>query len=60
MLELFKQRQWLKARGKQRTHSNHVCAAIGQLNRPECVGQTLRQALNALAVAAPITLKVQA
>jgi transposase len=43
----------LKARGRQRTDSTHVLAAIQTLNRLECVGETMRQALNALAVAAP-------
>src|SRR5207245_2294000 len=42
-----------KARGKQRTDSTHVLAAIRRLNRLELVGETLRQALDALAVAAP-------
>jgi transposase len=43
----------VKARGKQRTDSTHVLAAIRRLNRLELVGETLRQALDALAVAAP-------
>ncbi len=43
----------LKARGRQRTDSTHVLAAIQTLNRLECVGETMRQALNALAMAAP-------
>src|SRR5690242_2042333 len=47
----------LKARGRQRTDSTHVLAAIRVLNRLECVGETLRQALNALAVSAPDWLR---
>lgn len=43
----------IKDRGKQRTDSTHVLAAIRTLNRLECVGETLRAALNALAVVAP-------
>ena len=43
----------LKARGRQRTDSTHVLAAIQTLNRLECVGETMRQALNTLAVAVP-------
>ena len=43
----------IQARGKQRTDSTHVLAAIRTLNRLECVGETLRAALNALAVVAP-------
>ena len=43
----------VKARGKQRTDSTHVVAAIRALNRIELVGETLRAALNELAVLAP-------
>lgn len=41
------------ARGKQRTDSTHVLAAVRVLNRLMCVGEALRQALNALATLAP-------
>ncbi len=47
----------LKARGRQRTDSTHVLAAIRTLNRLELVGETLRAALNAIAVAAPDWLR---
>lgn len=53
MLARFKERGLLKARGRQRTDSTHVLAAIRTLNRLECVGEALRHALNSLAVAAP-------
>lgn len=53
MLERFGERGWVKARGRQRTDSTHVLAAVRALNRLELVGETLRAALNALAVAAP-------
>jgi len=53
MLTLFKERGWLKARGKQRTDSTHVLAKIRALNRVLCVGETLRHALNCLAIVAP-------
>jgi len=43
----------LKKRGKQRTDSTHVLAAIRELNWLELVGETLRHALNILAVAIP-------
>jgi transposase len=43
----------LKARGRQRTDSTHVLAAIRVLNRLERVGETLRAALNSLAVVTP-------
>jgi hypothetical protein len=49
----FRERQWLKARGRQRTDSTHVLAAIRTLNRLESVGETLRQTLTVLAVVAP-------
>ena len=53
MLTLFKERGWLRARGKQRTDSTHVLAKIRALNRVLCVGETLRHALNCLALVAP-------
>jgi transposase len=57
MLTLFKERGWLKARGKQRTDSTHVLAKIRPLNRVLCVGETLRHALNCLAIVAPEWLR---
>ncbi len=53
MLERLKSVGLLKARGRQRTDSTHVLAASRALNRLECVGETMRHGLNALAVAAP-------
>lgn len=53
MLTHFKARGWLRACGQQRTDSTHVLAAIRTLNRLESVGETLRAALNSLAVVAP-------
>lgn len=44
MLEHFKEHKLLKSRGRQRTDSSHVLAAIRQVNRLELVGETLRQA----------------
>jgi transposase len=43
----------LRAGGRQRTDSTHVLAAVRVLNRMEFVGEALRAALEALAVAAP-------
>ena len=57
MLERFKAKGLLKARGRQRTDSTAVLAAIRTLNRLECVGETLRHTLNSLAVAAPDWLR---
>lgn len=59
MLKQFAERGWLKARGKQRTDSTLVLAAIRELNRLELVGETLRQALEALAIVAPTWLQAQ-
>lgn len=53
LLEQCQQLKLIKAKGKARTDSTHVLAAIRNLNRLECVGETLRSALNALAVVAP-------
>ena len=47
LLELCKRRSWLKARGRQGTDSPHVLAAIRDLNRLECAGETLRHARSA-------------
>lgn len=49
----------LKSRGRQRTDSTHVLAAIRALNRLERVGKTLCHALNSLAVVAPDWLRAQ-
>jgi transposase len=47
----------LKARGRQRTDSTHVLAAIRSLNRLELLAETLRAALNDIAVVAPDWLR---
>src|SRR5918996_5666110 len=51
LLEACQARGWIKARGKQRTDSTHVLAAIRTLNRLELVLETLRAALNQLSEA---------
>ncbi len=53
MLARFKEKGLLKARGRQRTDSTHVLSVARALNRLECVGETMRHALNTLAVTAP-------
>src|SRR4051812_14072509 len=50
----------LKARGRQRTDSTHVLAAVRTLNRLELVAETLRAALNATAAVAPEWLRALA
>jgi transposase len=57
LLTICRERGWLKERGKQRTDSTHIEAAIRNLNRIECAGETLRAALNSLAVVVPDWLR---
>lgn len=57
LLTRFRAAGVLKPRGRQRPDSTHVLAAIQTLNRLECVGETLRHALNTLAVVAPDWLR---
>lgn len=59
LLARLRERGLLKARGRQRTDSTHVLAAIRALNRLERVGETLRHALNSLAGVAPDWLRAQ-
>jgi transposase len=53
LLAALKARGLLVSGGKQRTDATHVLAAIRTLNRLECVGEAMRQALNVLATVAP-------
>jgi transposase len=53
LLEFCRRHGFLKARGRQRTDSTHVLAAVRQLSRLELVGETLRAALNEIATVAP-------
>ncbi len=57
MLECFKARGLVKARGKQRTDSTHVLGAVHDLHLLELVAETLRAALDDLAAAAPDWLR---
>ena len=50
----------IRARGRQRTDSTHVLAAVRVLNRLERVGETLKAALNEIAVIAPEWLQALA
>lgn len=59
MLDCFKEKKLLKPRGKQRTDSTYILAAVRHLNQLELVHETLRHALNELAVQAPAWLKRQ-
>src|SRR5919106_1715627 len=59
LLTQVRARGLLKARGRQRTDFTHVLAAIRALNRLERMGETVRHALNSLAVVAPDWLRAQ-
>jgi transposase len=59
MLDHFKARGLIKPRGRQRTDSTHVLAAIRSLNRLELVGRTLQHALTGLAQEVPDWLVAQ-
>jgi len=47
-----REQKLLPSRGRQRTDSTQVLAAVRALNRREVVGETMRQALNHLAIVA--------
>jgi transposase len=57
LLTWCRERQLVKARGRQRTDSTHILAAVRALNRIEVVGEAMRHALNTLAVVAPEWLR---
>ena len=60
LLARVRELKLLKRRGRQRTDSTHVLAAVRTLNRLERVGETLRAALNELAAVAPDWLRALA
>jgi len=53
LLDACKERGWIKTRGKQRTDSTYVVAAIRRLYYLECVQQAMHHALNELSEVAP-------
>lgn len=57
MLERFKARGLVRARGKQRTDSTHVLAAVHDLHLLELVAETLRATLEDLAAVTPDWLR---
>ena len=57
LLTWCRDRQLVKARGRQRTEATHILAAVRALNRLEVVGETRRHARNRLAVMAPVWLR---
>jgi transposase len=60
LLQRLRDQGLVKAKGRQRTDSTHVLAAVRGLNRLERVGETARAALNELAVVAPDWLQALA
>jgi len=60
LLRRLQEQGLVKARGRQRTDSTHVLAAVRTLNRLERVGETMRAALNELAAVAPEWLQAMA
>ena len=59
LLDRLRALKLLKPRGRQRTDSTHVLAAVRTLNRLERVGETMRAALDSLAVVVPDWLRTQ-
>ena len=57
LLNICREKGLLKERGKQRTDSTHIEAAIRLTNRIVLVGETVRAALNSLAVVVPDWLR---
>jgi hypothetical protein len=53
LLDALKAQGLVGAGGKQRTDSTHVISAVRDLNRLELAGESVRAALEAIAVAAP-------
>lgn len=53
LLDVCRDHKLLGSGGPARTDSTHVLGAVRVLNRLELVGETVRAALNALAIAAP-------
>jgi transposase len=60
LLQRLQEQGLVKARGRQRTDSTHVLAAVRTLTRLERVGETMRAALNELAAVAPEWLQTVA
>jgi transposase len=53
LLEELRERDLLRPGGRQRTDSTRVLMAVRALHQVELVGETMRQALNTLAIEAP-------
>jgi len=53
LLTQFESRGLVQKSGQQRTDSTHILSAVRRLNRIELVGETMRHALNTLAIVNP-------
>src|SRR5207248_7492490 len=53
VLELCRERGYIRAGGKMRTHATHVLAAVRSVHHLETVGETLRAVLEDLAQEEP-------
>ena len=60
VLEIAVARKLVRAKRRQRTDSTHVLAAVRALNRVACVRETMRHALEGLAIVAPDWLSAHA
>src|SRR5262245_55004198 len=60
LLDQLRELGLIRQRGRQRTDSTHVLAAVRTLNRLERVGEAMRAALNDLAILAPEWLQTLA
>ncbi len=57
LLDVLKTKGVLTNRGRQRTDSTHIVAAVRDLSRLELVGMTLLHTLNSLTIIAPIWIQ---
>jgi transposase len=57
IVHVFKDKGILKQRGRQRTDSPHIVAAVRDLSRMELVGTTLLHTLNSLTIVAPAWIR---
>ena len=60
ILDWSREKGYLKEKGRQRTDSTHIVAAVASIQRIELVGQTLHRILDLLAQVAPDWLRQQA
>jgi transposase len=59
IVEICRQRGWVKAGGKQRSDATHIVAAVRRMNRVELVGEAIYHVLDVMAQVDPNWLKDQ-